>query len=225
MRGDDGLYAEVNLFKVPSIEHTIALGFGNEYELAVVRFYPIEPGPPPSGFAVLDGRDATANIWRCVQSAVDGGYCASIGQAKYGLTFANDSVITATYGKGYGGASTQVRFVCGLTLKEDEFVFHSTGTIGDDWAIVFDLRGGAFCPRDDYTVKKLRGGAVFLIIVLSVVVVYVCGGVLLKPLMGKIEMPNAEFWSEVRQSVVAALAFVWSCGKKRPDVEAAFKPV
>jgi hypothetical protein len=227
MRGDDGLYSEVNLFRVAPVEQGVALGSGGDFELARIAFHPTEAGAAPAGFAVLDGGGATANLWRCVRSPADGDYCASIGQAKYGLAFASDgAVVTASYGAGYGGAHTQLRFVCDWALEDDQAVFHSAGTLADDWGIVIDVRGKAFCPSSDYTVKKMRGGAAFVIIVLGVAVLYVGGGVIVKAVgTGRAEMPNAAVWREVAQDIAAAAAFVGSCGKDRPQVAPRYEPV
>jgi hypothetical protein len=223
-KDSSGDFVEVDLFVLPSLSQRVVLGYGSSYELDFIVFHPTTPKPAPEDYIVLDddGNDAVANIWRCVLDPVEGKYCSSIGQAKYGLTWTlngddADKGVVGTYGAGYGGAVTHFQFLCNWTVEHGNITFDDVGSFTPNWILVIHVHSRMFCPNYKASLRVLGGGSVFLIIVLSGTTLYLFVGVLVK-ILGKkdIEIPNQTFWEEVKESLLAAIKFIVSCGKETP---------
>jgi hypothetical protein len=217
----EGDHVEVDLFKLKSLSQSVVLGYGTNYELDWIEFHPTTPKPAPSGYRVLDGdgASAVANVWRCVQHSVEGAFCSSIGQAKYGLTWTlngndADKGVVATFGAGYGGAVTHLQFLCNWTVEHGEIVFDDVGAFSPSWIFVIHVHSRMFCPNYKAGLRVLSGGSVFLMILLVGVTVYLFVGVLWNLLLrDKIEIPNVELWGEVRLSILTAILFIFTCRK------------
>jgi hypothetical protein len=78
-----------------------------------------------------------------------------------------------------------------------------------------------FCPNYKGPVGVLSGGSVFLVIVLVGVTGYLFVGVVIVQMVmrNKIEIPNQGFCTEVKESLLAAVGFILSCGKKKEGSE------
>jgi hypothetical protein len=121
-----------------------------------------------------------------------------------------DVELNAVFGKGYGGYTVHVQFMCNASLPDGQAEFDDMGTIAIAKVIVITARSRMVCP--DYGkerntgVRKLSVGAVFLIIIIAGLVLYVSGGVFVNTVRRSVAFPNEEFWDDVRLSIAGAFA-------------------
>jgi hypothetical protein len=206
---------EVNLYGYPVVRRWVAVGSAFTYERDYFVFYPVDPKPPPSEFQnVLDGNGTVANVWRCAESS-GGDFCASIGHSQYGLAWTLigsdvDVGLNAVFGRGYGGYTVHMQFMCNESLPDSQVEFDDVGVIAIEQVLVLTARSTMVCPGysngQNVGVRRPPAGAVFLMILISGLVLYVSGGVIVNTVRKGAAFPNEDFWDGVRLSIAAAFA-------------------
>jgi hypothetical protein len=221
----EGRKIEVNMHDYPTVQGWVAVGSGTSYERDYVVFNPVEPRAAPSDFGtVLDGPNSVATIWRCVRGSVEGDFCGSTGNAKFGLAWALDGgSVVAAVGKGYGGYTTRFQFQCNWSVPDRAVVFDDVGGLSNMLTVTLSVHSRMVCP--DYKRPEpaiyggLSGGTAFLMAILVAFVGYMSGGVAIACFRRQIAFPNEDFWDEVGLSIKEALmAAVGRCGGEEKAV-------
>jgi hypothetical protein len=205
------------------------VGSGTAYERDFFSINTVKPQLAPSGYNVLDGAKQKANIWRCFDQSSRGKACHSVGQAAYGLTWGKINATDAgfglnvTYGPGYGEWTAQLRFHCDPELAPGHVWFRDVGGLSDR-TVELGAYTAMVCAGYDDGFRILKGGAVFVMIILVGTVLYITGGVAVEYLRsGLVKFPNEEFWAALGDSIKTTVTFIVSCGKtvnvERSDYE------
>lgn len=67
--------------------------------------------------------------------------------------------------------------------------------------------------------EKVTGGAIFLIIIATLIVLYLSiGSVVVYIKEGVIHIPNNDFWESFGQNIIIGATFLFTCGKKQPHI-------
>jgi hypothetical protein len=174
-----------------------------------------------------------ANVWECIDS--DAGNCFPVGDMAYGLTIQliNESLetsgINVTYAGGAAGHAIRFFYHCNDTLLPGDIVLFEVGEdptrpAQADWhpllvnAQTLEVCDKAPGPIPGPVAAAIAAGAVFLLVVLVLLVLYVgIGTLVLYARTGTVSVPNEALWREVFESIADGVAFVVSCGDKRPS--------
>jgi hypothetical protein len=170
-----------------------------------------------------DGRDCgtyahdVANVWKCVGE--DYAQCYPVGDRRWGLnlTFRDPDKrhtgIAAQYFGGAEGYRIAIMYYCDRDVDPGDLDFADLGTEvarSGVHSIILDAHTREICQGKDW--GKLSGGAVFLILMTAVVMLYVAGGTIAKYLLtGVIEVPNTNLWLQVWQSLSVGVQFLFCC--------------
>jgi hypothetical protein len=214
----------VNLERIPDFDQNVVVGSGVEsYELDRIIFGATKPVAAPVEYSVLGDSELT-NVWRCVRDSSLGEYCSSIGNGSYGLEWRmiGESAISGVgvrYRGGYGGWETEIQFLCNWSIDGCQIVVDDVGEFQSDGLIVIRLRGREFCPGYEFRMK-MTGGAMFLLVVALIVILYLgIGTIVLWVRKGGLDFPNRVFWEGAAESVRFAVLFIVTCGRRRPVIE------
>jgi hypothetical protein len=208
----------VRLAQLPPVDALLFLGSGDIWHIARVVFSPMDRVGCPEGADCGVYLNDRANVWECVGSGRD--LCFPIGDRDYGLSLdfidsqRKADGIVAGYQGGAGGLNVAFEFVCVPDLEPTELILHE---IGDQTGQNISITAwtSRVCREDDW--GQLKGGSIFLFVVIGFVLLYVGVGTLGKWLIGGyVEVLNEGFWMEVWASLVTALKFIFSCGREVP---------
>jgi hypothetical protein len=196
----------------------VIVGFGHDFEDCEIYFSPAERTGCPAGRKCGVYESDKANIWKCVNDKKD---CYPIGDSAYGLTWsvANKSEIwagiRAEYAGGAENTTTVVHFMCYdafppgmLQIDQVAREYHMMSS-----HIELNAYTKNACPGFEQP-SEVKGGAIFLLVMAALGVVYLIGGTVLMLIWkGSIAIPFQNFWKEVFESLKTAVYFIFCCGK------------
>ncbi|OHT02955.1 hypothetical protein TRFO_29767 [Tritrichomonas foetus] len=237
----------INLGDLETHTEIITIGLFPHYQRNLFRYYPKTPGAAPTGYRVIDTDKTTANVWRCFNLSGVGycHTCGDLNiNLDYQLVKQNDlsGGLSLNYEGGYGQYETHVQLICNESIKGNEVDFDDVGffTYQMKSPIIF-AHTSLICPKStgpttaptsapitpttEPTISpepgersNVTGGSIFLFIVIAGLVLYLAIGVLVGFVrQGTLGFPNADFWEEFFECVVAAVTFIFTCGKKGPS--------
>ena len=150
--------------------------------------------------------------------------------------------LSLNYEGGYGGYEAHIQLICNESIPGNEVDFDDVGfyTAQMKAPIIF-AHTSMICPKplsptpspSSSTTpspsppspspspspegrESVTGGAIFLFLVIAIFVLYLSLGVCIYYIKdGILEFPNADFWEQFYECVLTAIAFIFSCGKKR----------
>ena len=157
--------------------------------------------------------DEDASVWLCYKNE-DLDQCLAYGLYKNSVSFSlnnpsepKDGVIAK-----YAGDMKReaiVTYLCDKSLHEHEISFsNDVKLVGR--SLYISAHSKAVCTAS----SGLSGGAIFLIILACLIVVYIIGGFaysLIKE--GTLSFPHKDFWVEFGHCIVTAVTYMFSCGK------------
>ena len=212
-------------------EEIITIGLFPNYQRNLFKYYPVNKGPAPSGYTILDSDpNKKANVWRCFNSSNGHSYCHSAGDADVKLEYTlidEDNLlagVSLNYEGGYGQWETHVQLICNESVPLNRLDFDDVGTfIPSTKSPIIFAHTKMACPVDSpYTPyvppgeerDGITGGAIFLIIVVGIAVLYISIGMFVSFIKdGLIEIPNHDFWEDFFESVKTGFLFIFTCGK------------
>lgn len=149
----DGSYLSIDLGQIEMHDEVINMGLFPHYQRNLFRYYPKNPGAPPSGFQVLDTDVTTANLWRCFNST-SGNYCHSCGDSRINLIYQlvqDDDIkggLSINYEGGYGGFETHIQLICNESIKGNKVDFDDVGRYhASTKAPVIFAHTSMICPK------------------------------------------------------------------------------
>ncbi|KAH0793087.1 hypothetical protein GPJ56_002982 [Histomonas meleagridis] len=207
-----GQHIKLDLSKLQSDLEPVVLGFGKNHHRAEIDYTPSQLTSCPQGYT-CPSDVKQGNIWKCINQ----NYCWPIGDARYGLhmSLVNESEplegVAINYDGGYARYEAHLIFQCNQSVPEHTIHFDEVGVQTRQNAIVLYAHTPDVCPVNSLGVT---GGAVFLLIVILLVVLYFgIGTMIMFFVKGVVEVPFQSFWSEVCECVAATIKFVVTCGK------------
>lgn len=227
----DGNCILVNLTQLPNYyDELITVGIHPKFQRNLYRYYPTEPGLPPSGYQVLDSSNQNdvvrANVWRCFNSSDGRSVCHAAGNSdislRYELSKEDDlnGGVSLIYEGGYGGWSTKIQLMCNESVAKDKIDFDDVGYLQPSEKIptIYTHTRMACLVKAPHVIvdrNSITGGGVFLLIVIVVTICYLLVGLMINFIKGGlIELPNKDFWEEFGACVYTAVLFIFTCGKK-----------
>jgi hypothetical protein len=198
----DGRRVDMDLFALPAVAGWVAVPLEGYAEQAYFALHFTERKEAPWG-PVLDRTVERWNGWRCGED-----FCGSVAHSETGLAWRDsENGVEAVYGAGYGALHLTVRFVCNESMGRKEAMLAAQGWIGANGEVGVKVATGMACPTEGGVLRKLTGGAVFLLIVLGLFVGYVGIGTLLG-VPHRVTFPNQKFWGEVAECIHAAILWI-----------------
>jgi len=219
---------EVDLNKFSgSYTFDVALGYHTYYEFATILY------SPKNRVSCLKNYDCQgfepANVWKCFRDENGQNKCFPIGDYRYLLEFEGNEPyqgIHLNYHGGLGGYETYITFVCDESVSKKSIKFAPVGEQTPQKVAIFYAHTSAVCPYIPSKVRASTFGATFLAVVTISATMYVFIGVAFGFFKnGSVALPNASFWSEFWECVVAGAAFVGTCGKKTSCASASYDAI
>jgi hypothetical protein len=225
--GKNARHFGLNLLKIRSVVDRVIVGeFGTMTDLhkAELFYSPWDRvGCPDNKDCGTYSKDL-ANVWKCVGS-VDYERCYPIADRNYGVNLTSfpplfeDGVppIQAKYSGGVDDWSVEFNFGCDPNGTLGHLNFSHWGR-EEGWPPVLSIwvSTAEVCKEVEWGV--LSGGAVFLLIVFSLVLLYFgAGTVIVYASSGVITIPFGDFWLEVWDSFYTAILFLVTCGRAAPS--------
>ena len=199
----NGETIEVNLDKMISVVEPLVMGMPGRfgYHKAELHYSPITLIGCPKNKHCGTYADDKANVWKCIGNH---SYetCYPVGDRRYGLTMeiADETNeyggISVNYEGGAGNHEIHMNFQCNMTVPYGTFEFDETGVETPQGVMVVFAHTRHVCPG--HAISPIGGGgAIFLIIVFSLMVGYFGVGTLVMfVIKGVVEIPFADFWQE-----------------------------
>ena len=175
---------------------------GNSYENASLTFDPLGKIECPSG-AECKGVEYSS-AWKCWDDVITKNKdCVSLADARYAPKSVSQNKIV--YSSGYNGYSLELDLYCNPDEGSDSYSLSSVARENkSNLTVWLTAYSAAFCKGRGLGVKPTSGGAIFLLILLIVTITYLVCGVFANFLkIGKFALPNASFWKEFANCVVA----------------------
>lgn len=215
---NNGLTIELDLTDIETAEADVVMGWPDrlDYEKVRVKISMRKRVSCITGYD-CGGFDA-ANIWKCWTSAGKS-TCIPMGDLRYGLTIGNMTEnltdgLYAQYVGGLGGYETKVVLRCNESIPDTELVIDRVAQKRDTSVTIFAETGHVCIGHHPYIQSGVTGGAVFLVVVITAVVLYMFIGVLISVIKnGQAEIPNHKFWTEFGEYVKIGFMSVITCGK------------
>ena len=229
---DNGNCISIDLTKLPFYyDELITVGVFPNYQRNLYRYYPTNPGLPPSGYEILDTSNendaVVSNVWRCFNSSNGRSVCHAAGNSNVNLRYELveegnlNGGISVIYEGGYGGWNTKIQLICNTSVPEDKVDFDDVGYLVPSEKVptiythttMACLKEAPYVPIDNRS--AFTGGAIFLMIVIIASVLYLSIGLFVNFIKsGIIELPNKAFWEEFGTCVQTAILFIFSCRKQ-----------
>ncbi|OHT16830.1 hypothetical protein TRFO_12915 [Tritrichomonas foetus] len=231
----DGKEIRFDLNDYSTYKSTVILSDNGNVIKSVLVYNPSGVQSCPDGYYCVT--QEKSSLWNCINSTTRNNICIPIGDDRYGLKFtvpanSNDinkenhinkqteinelygipNKVSVTYGGGYSDTSAIINLICDEGVSG--FLFQTIGSIENN-NYIYNVNTNAACPVDKSR-KVISGGAIFLICVIIICVLYFAIGMIVNYVKdGIIMIPNAGFWNEFGLSISAAVAFLFSCGKTK----------
>ncbi|KAK8884373.1 hypothetical protein M9Y10_043483 [Tritrichomonas musculus] len=162
--------------------------------------------------------DTNATVWLCEEIKTDKkndvyNDCIAYGLIENNLTFIEYFGEVGVHYKGDRKRTASVNYRCdseGKSTDTSISISNSVSLVGTQ--LSFNVYSKNFCSFDSKD-KKITGGAIFLIILLSTIILYIVIGLLVEFIKnGKITFPNVEFWKEFIACVTTGFLYIVKCG-------------
>ena len=185
----------------------LLVGHDDQYELDVIYFDATNKIPCPGNYTCL-GASQQANVWRCIKNTT----CIPMADTGFGIEY--DLIdqsniahgISATFGGSYA-EKLIVNCLCDETKHGFRFDDLADRTPAGD-SVKLTIRSMEFCGAAPK--PKMSGGALLLLVVMTCGVAYIGIGTLITfVITGQVNIPNAGFWNEVRNSIFYVLNWVF----------------
>jgi hypothetical protein len=207
----------LNLKKFSYLQGKSLVGSGIDYHWAEWHYSPWELIGCPADHNCGVYANDEANVWECVGQKLEN--CFPIGDRRYDLTvdFLNHTNelagIKAAYGGGAPGYAVQVDWQCNDSVEFGTVYFnHYVREESNNHSIVLWAHTHEVCPGREW--GQVRPGAVFLVIVgVAFFGFFVLGTFVKYIVTGEVSFIFDGFWSEVSDSLTAAVTFLVTCGK------------
>ncbi|OHT07265.1 hypothetical protein TRFO_24599 [Tritrichomonas foetus] len=160
----------------------------------------------PTGYSC--GSEVESSFWKCTDKT-----CVSVGDITTGdlhLDRSDANSISAKFGSSlYGTKTASILYTC--SESHSEMTIESNATVDANGIYSVRVKGQMFCPK----IKKgISAGAIFLIILASVIFLYILFGTLIMSLLrAHLTFPNQNFWIQFGLCVKEAVMFIFTCGK------------
>lgn len=224
----DGQVIDLDLAEIGSFSQTVFVKTANKENNEVYRssifFNPAAVQPCPSGFTCVSSEKSS--LWSCFNSTTVKNVCVPIGDDRFGLGFQllenkrsphNDAApngVSVKYSGGYDLAESTIEFICNTDSVDSSVTFQDVAQKSGN-SFTFSILTNLACPVKSTARGAISGGAVFLILVIVVFVLYFSIGTLVEFIRnGSISIPNSKFWTEFYICVITSINFIFSCGKK-----------
>jgi len=223
----DNSYASIDISKLKEIDSIpVYVGYRQHLSKHIMRFSPIKKVTCPSGYNCLG--QAKSNVWFCsdytlMETLAQTAVCIPGGDIDAGLVVSYNASnpmtgINFNYDGGYGNyTETHVLFQCNASVPKGVMQVEPVVLrYPPHGSTIFMARihTSDVCPITIHHGKP-TGGAVFMFILEFVAVIYFSGLLLWKVISkGSVELPNEDFWTEIVESMVTLILFVFSCGRK-----------
>jgi hypothetical protein len=211
-----GEHVGLNLKKFAYLEGTAIIGYGDHYHWVEVHYSPWDLIGCPSGRSCGRYRNDQANVWVCLDQNFAN--CFPAGDKRYNLTMGHVSRsdptagITARYAGGAENYSIQFDFQCNESVPFGEVHFDTVGRETTEQLIVIWAHTHEVCPDREW--GQIKGGSVFLlIVVVGFIAYFVIGTLVMYVLTGTVTLPNEGLWTEFGSSLATAVTFIVTCGK------------
>lgn len=158
----------------------------------------------PKGYECVDTQEAS--VYKCWENVKK---CFAIADVRYGINITRDHL---TYKGGYGNYETQVNLHCKKDTQSGWMELSKNGREVNR-VVYLDGYSVAFCNTYSSKVSK---GAIFLLIVLLVMILYLSVGVFINLLIhGQIDIPNHDFWTKFSENIAYVFRYIKSCGNSQ----------
>lgn len=161
--------------------------------------------------------DTNATVWLCEEINTNDVFndCIAYGLIENNLTV-NDRVndLRVLY-KGDRKRTALVDFRCDNEGKSKQNSIRISDSVQlENSQLYFSVYTKSLCTNDDSkSKKKISGGAIFLIILLVAIVLYISIGMIYNYIRyKKIEFPNLEFWKEFGACISTGFMYIIKCG-------------
>jgi hypothetical protein len=122
--------------------------------------------------------------------------------------------IDVEYNGGAEGVKAVIQFTCDPTQSLGDMKWSGV-TDEFEGKLHFRVYTAEVCRATEWGI--LTGGAVFLLIVYGMVLLYFGVGTVIKwTVTGYVEVPNDGFWQEVWASLTGIIKFIFTCGREKP---------
>jgi len=214
----NGTVSAIDLKELEPQQQTLYVGTRSKLRPMLFAFNPLKKQVCPSGYQCIGG--AKSSIWICDDFATGEHACLPAGDIDVGIDvdLPEDSLLmeglNVNYNGGYGAYETHILFQCNQTVGRN-VVFEP---VVENWppGTVFVARAhtGIVCPTK-YLRSRPTGGAIFMFIFIIFVMILFSGGLLFSFIKNdKVQIPMADFWYDLVDSVVSFIVFCFTCGKK-----------
>lgn len=202
----DGKTGVADFYSMGYHHQRVLVGHDDKYELDMIYFDATNKIPCPDGYKCL-GEAQESNVWRCI----NGDTCISMAHTEFGIDYklidpsTVEHGISATFGGSYA-ETLVVNCMCDEMrhgFRFDDLVDRTP--YGN--SVKLTIRSRGFCKS---RLSPLSGGAVFLLLVFTVGIVYFGGGIIFMFVMyGTVTIPNAAFWQEFVACIVYVFTFLF----------------
>lgn len=172
----------------------------------------------PSGYSCSSNDEIQkSSFWKCSSTTKQ---CMSVANVTTGnLVFENiNNKLVGRFGSTlFGKKNAEMFFTCNPNEKSlgvDPNVYYNT----KDDVYRITLINEAFCWNQNDSSNSLSGGAIFLIVLLVVVVLYIAIGMIyIYVRNGSLGFPNKNFWMEFGLCIREACIYIFTCNRRNAD--------
>ncbi|EAY21301.1 hypothetical protein TVAG_166760 [Trichomonas vaginalis G3] len=160
-----------------------------------------------------------SSCWKCWTNET-GKFCMSYADTRYKTESMSDNRIL--YKGGYANSSVLFYPTCEENLSISDLVLSDFSIETEDYQLDLVGHSKMFCPGNK---KPTSGGFIFFSVLVLIISLYFVGGVLFNfTVFGRLELPNAEFWSDVPKYTRNLLSII-TCNKVRNDAASSYDAI